>query len=43
MPIWLAQLCDSLTSRWVAATPADYGRVSLLVVALGWVFARGKR
>jgi hypothetical protein len=40
MPLWVGQLCDSLTSTWVAATPADYGRIALLIVVLGWVCAK---
>jgi hypothetical protein len=40
MPYWIAQLCDGLTSRWISATPMDYGRASLLIVALGWILSR---
>lgn len=40
MPIWIAQICDSLTGRWIAATPMDYGRAALVIVVLGWVFSR---
>jgi hypothetical protein len=40
MPLWIAQLCELLTSRWIAATPTDYGRVSLLIVVFGWVLSR---
>lgn len=40
MPFWIAQVCDGLTARWIAATPMDYGRVSLLIVVMGWVLSR---
>jgi hypothetical protein len=40
MPIWIAQLCDGLTTRWMSATPSDYGRASLVIVILGWVLSR---
>ena len=40
MPFWIAQLCDTLATRWLAATPFDYGRLSLLIVVFGWVLSR---
>jgi hypothetical protein len=40
MPLWVAQLCDSLTTHWTAATPLDYARLCVLIVVLGWILSR---
>ena len=40
MPLWLDQLCDGMTARWIGATAWDYGRVLAVIVLCGWVFSR---
>jgi len=37
MPYWVAQLCDGITACWIAATPADYGKVAVVIVLVGWL------
>ena len=37
MPYWVAQLCDGITTSWIAATPADYGKVAIVIVLVGWL------
>lgn len=43
MPIWVCQFCDRLMVYWLSATPADFCRVSVLVVVTGWILSRPKR
>jgi hypothetical protein len=43
MPFWVSQLCDRLTACWLTATPADYFKVSTLVVIFGWILSRAPR
>lgn len=42
MPIWLSLICDQLTTCWLNATPADYGRVLILVIVTGWILSRAQ-
>jgi len=39
-PPWVQHLCEGFTTGWTSATPADYGRLLLLIVAAGWALTR---
>ena len=40
MPVWISHVCDRLMVFWLASTPTDFGRVSVMVVIGGWILSR---
>ena len=42
MPMWINHVCERLMTFWLTATPNDFGRMSILVVVLGWFLMRPK-